>query len=546
MPAAIPYIRFSSDKQKQGSSEARQHQMVMNWLSQNADYTLSDLKYSDLGKSGYKGDHIKDGGGFAMLLEAVEAGAIKPGDVVLVEAIDRTGRLSPLKMLNTIISPIIEAGVSIVTLDDNITYDSGSIAGGHLFLLVAKIQAAHGYSKQLSERVTASYGIRRQQAIEGKTIKRLTPIWLTVDGVLKETIAPYIKQAFEWYVSGIGKTTIANRLRGSGVPELATCSGPTVEAWLRNKAAIGHWEYHKGKEDAEVIPNVYEPVVTPELFMLAQQRKKAVATKPRERTSKHFLVGLVKCGTCGSNYIIHHKDGKPNNLRCGTYHRLKRAGCTNDETIPYQVAVYIYSLTATHWVDKAMQQIQLTVNDKRKLLLTTERDALTTSITNLTEKAVALNIPELWNKLEEESNRRKVVEDELAVLERTPDAGGGGFDAVLSQDQMMIHDPIQLSSLLKQVEYSIVVYPNKLFTVSGEVYPWLYLGPKRKPKSNVTLGYRMLYLGDETIISPDVPVTLDWGKPTDNPIEQMRYMLRRSYKMVSAPLPYEYNDALTE
>ncbi|WP_236248277.1 recombinase family protein [Pseudomonas mosselii] len=545
MPAAIPYIRFSTGKQKHGNSEERQHQMVMSWLGQNPNHTLSDLKYSDLGKSGYKGDHIKDGGGFAMLLEAVEAGAIKPGDVVLVEAIDRTGRLSPLKMLNTIISPIIEAGVSIVTLDDNVTYDSGSIDGGHLFLLVAKIQAAHGYSKQLSERVTASYGIRRQQAIEGKAIKRWTPIWLTVDGVLKEAIAPYIKQAFEWYVSGIGKTTIANRLRGSGVPELATCSGPTVEAWLRNKAAIGTWEYHKGREDAEDIPNVYEPVVTPELFMQAQRRKKEVATKPRERTSKHFLVGLVKCGVCGSSYIIHHKDGKPNNLRCGTYHRLKKAGCTNDETIPYQVAVYIYSETATHWVDKALQQVQLTVNDKRKLVLENERDTLTASITTLTEKAVALDIPELWNKLEEESSRRKFVDEELSVLERTPDAGGG-FAAVLAQDQMMIHDPIQLSALLRQVEYSIVVYPNKLFKVAGELYPWLYLGPKRKPKSNVTLGYRILYLAQETIISPVLPVTLDWGKPTDNPVEQMRYYLRRAYKLVSAPQPYEYNDDVPE
>lgn len=537
MPAAIPYIRFSSDKQKQGSSEERQHQMVMRWLDQHPDYTLSDLTYKDLGKSGYKGDHIKDGGGFAMLLEAVEAGAIKLGDVVLVEAIDRTGRLSPLKMLNTIISPIIEAGVSIVTLDDNVTYDSGRIAGGHLFLLVAKIQAAHGYSKQLSERVTASYEIRRQKAINGETVKRWTPLWLTVDGMLKENIKPYIKRAFEWYVSGIGKNTIANRLRGSGVPELATCSGPTVEAWLRNKAAIGYWNE---------IPNVYPAVVTPDLFMLAQQRKKAVATKPRERTSKHFLVGLVKCGVCGSNYIIHNKDGKPNNMRCGMHHRLKSAGCTNAETIPYQVAIYIFSETSTYWLGEALKRVQLTVNDKRKLALITERDTLTATIKNITERVSELDIPELWKRLEEENSRRKAVDDELAILERTPDVVNNGFGVALSQDQMMINDPIQLSSLLRQVGYAITVYPNKLFKVTDELYPWMYLGPKRKPKSNSTLGYRILYLGSETIISPDVPVTLDWGKPTDNPIEQMRYILRRAYKMISAPQPYEYDDNLAE
>ncbi|WP_172402945.1 recombinase family protein [Pseudomonas putida] len=549
MPSAVPYIRFSSARQTTGSSAERQRQMVTQWLTQNPDYILSELTYEDLGRSGYHGEHLNDDNGFAKLLQAVEAGSIKAGDVVLVEAIDRAGRLSPMQMLKRVIIPIIEAGVSIITLDDNVTYDESSVEGGHLFLLVAKIQAAHNYSKQLSDRTKASYAIRREQAKATGKVKRHTPIWLTSEGEVIEHVAVHVRQAFELYVSGVGKTTIANRLRASGVPELATCSGPTVEAWLRNQAAIGNWEYGKDDPDkpSEIIRGVYPAVVSDELFLQAQLRKKAAATKPRERTSKHFLVGLVKCGVCGSNYIIHNKGGKPNNMRCGTYHRLKKAGCTNDETIPYQVAVYIYSETATHWVDKALQQVQLTVNDKRKLVLTTERDALTTSITNLTEKAAALNIPELWKKLEEESNRRKVVEDELAVLERTPDAGGeSGFSAALSQDQMMIHDPIQLSALLKQVEYSIVVYPNKLFTVSGEVYPWLYLGPKRKPKSNVTLGYRMLYLGDEIIISPDVPVTLDWGAPTDNPVEQMRYMLRRAYKMVSAPKPYEYNDDVAE
>ena len=537
MPSAIPYIRFSSARQTTGNSAERQHQMVTQWLKQNPGYTLSPLTYEDLGRSGYHGEHVKDGGNFAKLLAAVNAGDIKSGDVVLVEAIDRTGRLPAFEMIADVLKPILYAGVNIITLDDQIEYTKDSVNNGHLHLLAAKIQAAHGYSKALSERTKASYAIRREQAKATGRVKRNTPIWLTSDGEPKDHITPSIKQAFEWYVSGIGKNTIANRLRGSGVPELASCSGPTVEAWLRNKAAIGYWNE---------IPNVYPAVVAPELFMQAQQRKKAVATKPRGRTSKHFLVGLVKCGVCSANYIIHNKDGKPNNLRCGTYHRLKKAGCTNGETIPYQVAVYIYSLTAEHWVEKALQQIQLTVNDQRKLVLKTDRDRLTASITSLVKRAATLDIPELWIRLEEENNRRKAVEDELAVLDRMPEAGDGGFGAVLAQDQMMIHDPIQLSALLKQVEYSIVVYPNKLIKVAGEFYPWLYLGPKRKPKSNVTLGYRMLYFGEETIISPDVPVTLEWGEPTDNAVEQIRYMLQRAYKMVSAPQSYDYNDDVTE
>lgn len=535
MPSAIPYIRFSSARQNTGSSAERQQQMVTQWLTQHPEYSLSNLTYEDLGRSGYHGEHIREGGGFAKLLQAVEAGSIKSGDVVLVEAIDRTGRLSPMRMLRDVISPIIEAGVSIITLDDGVTYNRDSVEGGQLFLLVAKIQAAHGYSKALSERTKASYAIRREQAKATGEVKRNTPIWLTSDGKLKDDIAPYIEQAFTLYVSGVGKTTIANRLRASGVPELATCSGPTVEAWLRNKTALGYWND---------IPNVYEPIVSNELFMQAQQRQRAVATKPRERTSKHFLVGLVKCGVCNSNYIIHHKDGKPNNMRCGLHHRLKSAGCVNAETIPYQAVMYVYSLTATHWVDRALQVIQLTANDKRKLELATELDSLSSSISRLTKTLGKLDddeVDEVEAELLSYSERRKIVKGELEVLERTPNADVSGvFDAAIIEDRMMISDPVQLSGLLKQAGYTVTIYRDKLIKVADEIYPWMYLGVKRKAKSNETLGYRMLYLGEETIISPEVPSTPNWGEFTTDPVEGIRYILRRSYKMISTPTPFDY------
>lgn len=71
MPSAIPYIRFSSDRQKHGSSIARQEVMISDWLKRHPDYDLSTLKFSDLGESGYHGDHIKEAGNFGKLLKAV-------------------------------------------------------------------------------------------------------------------------------------------------------------------------------------------------------------------------------------------------------------------------------------------------------------------------------------------------------------------------------------------------------------------------------------------------------------------------------------------
>lgn len=536
MPAAISYIRFSSDRQKHGTSTERQRQMVTKWLKDHPDYTLSDLTYEDLGRSGYHGEHL-DAGRFGQLLEAVEAGDIKAGDVVLVEAIDRTGRLSPMRMLREVISPIIEAGVSIITLDDGVTYNSTSVDGGHLFLLVAKIQAAHNYSKQLSERTKASYAIRREQAKATGKVKRNTPIWLNSDGEPNEIVVPYIKQVFELYVSGVGKNAIANRLRASGVKELATCSGPTVESWLRNQAVIGNWEY--GKDDpnktTEIIRGVYPRVVSDELFLLAQQRKKEAATKPRERTSKHFLVGLVKCAICNSNYIIHHKNGKPNNMRCGTHHRLKSAGCSNAETIPYQVVHSLFVSTAHLYVGKALQTIQLTENDKRKLALTTERDKVTSAIERLVKLVRDIDeSPELVAELKSETQRRKSIDEELSILDRSNNTERrvdvsqfeSQYKSAVEHDRMLRDDPIQLSALLRQAGYAITVHTEHKLFVSDDIEPWVYIGVKRK--GNQTLGYRIKSGKEEWLISPTIPQPPVITDQSDQLGDHLKYIFQRS------------------
>lgn len=544
MPAAIPYIRFSSARQSTGSSTERQQEMVNQWLKDNPQYTLSPLTYRDLGKSAYHGEHLKDTNGFAKLLVAVKDGDIKDADVVLVEAIDRAGRLETADMLGDLILPILRAGVSIITLDDNTSYTRKSINEPQIHLLLAKIQAAHGYSKQLSERTKASYALRIEKAKESGKVKRITPIWLRSDGSVKDNIKPFIKQVFEWYVSGIGKNAIANRLRASGIPELATCSGPTVEGWLRNQAAIGHWEYGKvdrknpsQKKPSQIIRDVYPRVVSDELFLQAQLRKKAVATKPRERTSKHFLVGLVKCAVCNSNYVIHNKDGKPNGMRCGKHHRLKSAGCTNAETIPYQVVHKVYMITAHSSVGKALQAIQLTENDKRKLALNVERDEVLNGIERLVKLALKIDSPRIEIELEAAEQRRKSIDEELSILERPVDTVKPrkqlteiNFDTATEHDSLFRDDPVKLSALLKQVGYTITVHEGRTLYVSGYEIPFIYAGTVRK--GNQTLGYRVFENNHEFVISPIIP-----DMPTTHKdVEAGEYLASRSSEVVSMKL----------
>lgn len=434
MPKAISYKRFSSVRQSGNTSLERQTTMLVDWLQCNPDYTLSELNFQDLAKSGYHGDHIKEGGGFAKLLEAVKAGAVEEHDAVLVEDIDRVGRMDTVDMFS-IITPILKAGVSIVTLSNGAVYNRASLQGSGIYLLVAQIQAANQYSESLSRRTKASYRIREQKAKAGEKVKRWTPVWLTTDGAVIDRIAKHVKTAFELYVAGVGKATISVRMRETGEPELATCSGPTVEGWLRNKTAIGYWND---------IPNAYPAIIEPELFVLAQQRGKDAKTTRPSKTAKHMLVGLVKCGHCGGNYIMQNKDGRPHSMRCLNRQRLKALGCDNTRTIPKPVLDHIRVNTSLAAVEAAFQRQQLTVNQKRILAIEGELETVGQKITALIQLVDGTgDLDEITAKIKELKAEREKLNAEHVLLERT-ESPVDTFGAMRVEDDLLESDTVKL------------------------------------------------------------------------------------------------------
>ncbi|MGC3936158.1 recombinase family protein [Pseudomonas atacamensis] len=502
MKRAVSYTRFSSHRQHGGTSLERQEVMIANWLEQHPEYTVAETTYSDLAKSGYHGEHAAKGGSFGKLLDAVEAGKITAGDVILVEAIDRTGRLPALQMLTEIIGPILRAGISIWTLDDGAEYTTESLNGGLAYLLVSRIQAAHGYSKTLSRRVTASYDKRREQARDGKRIKRWTPVWLTTDGEVIDRIAMHIKTAFELYVAGVGKASIAVRMRATGQPELAKASGPGVEGWLRNKTAIGYWND---------IPGAYAPIIDQDLFFRAQQRGKEAKTTRPVKTAKHFLVGLVVCGHCGANYIMQNKDGRPHSMRCRTRQAYKAAGCSNSKIIPKPVLDFIRLRTSFAAIQTAFQRQQLTTNQKRILELEGQVEAVTKKISDL---ALAIQtvgaIPEVISQLETRKKERDALHAELLVLERT-ESPVDAMGAVMIEHDLLESDPVKLNALLRGVDYRITVYSDGRMLVNSpeETTPWIYDGAD---------GHRGLYRvkHDGNVI--DIP------KPTSDELEKLQFL----------------------
>lgn len=480
MPNAISYVRFSSGKQARGSSLERQQEMVAKWLQLHPDYLFSSLTFQDLGRSGYSGAHLE--GELGELLIAIKEGLIQKGDCILVEAVDRVGRLPAPKMLS-IFTEIVGAGVSVITLDDGQEYDEKSLNNNLLFLLVAKILQAHQYSEALSRRINASYDKRRRDASEGKGIKRQTPMWLTTDGELKEDIASFVKLAFEDYASGLGERRICHRIRAGGHPALQSVNGSTVKRWLRNRTAAGYWND---------IPDVYPAVVDKELWFRVQSRLNGNAPKAAAPT-KYLLTGLVKCGSCGRNFNVQKKQaGTGAVMQCTSRARLASDGCENNRSIPKQVLEWVRVETSIAFVQEGLQRQYLSASQKRMIEVQGELEELSKKVSTLVDTLTEFGlIPEVRKKLERLTQQRESLESECTLLERTasPDTL---VDVHNLEHDLITNDVLKLNALLQSVNYTITCYRDGLIAVTGEIYPYKYLGVSRKRRA-----YRVLFLGGE-------------------------------------------------
>src|SRR5438105_3670730 len=105
---AISYIRFSNKLQERGDSIRRQS-IAFDELCRDNDLIPDDsLAMSDFGKSAYHGVHITQGA-FGVFLAALRDGKIPARSTLVVEKLDRMGRLHPMDML-PILNQILSSG----------------------------------------------------------------------------------------------------------------------------------------------------------------------------------------------------------------------------------------------------------------------------------------------------------------------------------------------------------------------------------------------------------------------------------------------------
>ncbi|MCE1061458.1 recombinase family protein [Pseudomonas alloputida] len=476
MPYAVGYARFSSIKQGKGTSLARQQELIAEWISNNSQYTLYPKKFQDLGRSASKGEHLKHGLG--QLLEAIKQGEIKEGDVILVEAIDRIGRLPQMQMFS-LINDIITAKVKIVTLQDCVTYGP-DIRADQIWALLGKVQQAFNYSESLSLRIKASYKKREEIAKHGSIPKRRTPIWLNSDGTLKDTIAEAMKGAFEDALAGLGERRILkNLIKQHDVFEKINPS--TIRRWLINRTAIGYWKDNK----------IYPPIVSEELFYQVQQRFED-EYKPATAPRSYFLSGLIRCGECGANMQIKVNKHSPFTMRCSTRCKFGDMRCQNEKSFPIPVLMHICQDTATPALEKAMQNIQLTSQRKQTIIIDGQLREVHKRISNLVESIARYGaIPEVDQQISAAIEERKKLEQRKLFLDTELEANNCKYDEAWDyQYDLIENNPMRLNALLQSAEYSITCYRDGKMNTSthgNEFSRSQYIGHSRKKQAYAVL-----------------------------------------------------------
>nr|MBA3623655.1 recombinase family protein [Methylibium sp.] len=287
------------------------------------------LTFHDLGVSAFKGANVETGrlGDF---LEAVRHGLVQQGSYLLVEALDRLSRLTPRRALN-VLTDIVDAGVTVVTLNDNKAYSAGSLDGQPFDLMVALLLFMRGNEESAtkSRRLRAAWEGKRLTAAT-KPLTSAVPAWIRLEGegaarrlVLIPERAAIIRRIYAGALAGRGQEAIAKGLIADGVP----CFGK-AKHWQRsyvlkvlcNRATYGLFTPHeyryegarKTRVPLDSVEGYYPAAILRETYDAVQDiRSTAHAAKPRAGQIANLFAGLATCPLCASTMTRVNKGSGP-------------------------------------------------------------------------------------------------------------------------------------------------------------------------------------------------------------------------------------------
>jgi DNA invertase Pin-like site-specific DNA recombinase len=333
------YIRYSSLKQKDNTSESRQMEIAPRVAAEKGWHLDEKLNAANLGFSAYSGSNLKTIEG---IIKAAESGKIPHGSVMILEALDRLTRIA-LDDAYQLFRRLLKSGIEIYT----------ERSGRHLtekelnnpmsvMMTVVEFDAAFQYSDKLSERVCVAWRKKREDLLAtGKRLTKRVPGWIDAETwkPIKERVA-IVRRIFGLYLEGYGMTKIVRMLNSEKVPTWGSgdWSSAYLSVVLHSKAVIGQFQaskcqmveskktgkrYYKRISGGDVIENYFPPIITTDAFYRVQaligDSKKAVKTEG----ILNLFQGVAFC-TCGQKMFL---AGGKNRFYYTCRGKLKGLGC---------------------------------------------------------------------------------------------------------------------------------------------------------------------------------------------------------------------------
>jgi DNA invertase Pin-like site-specific DNA recombinase len=250
MPSVYGYVRFSSARQGEGSSEERQLELINSYSKRNRLHLASKNIYSDLGVSGYHGHNIQEGAALDRFLKDVATGRVPRNSTLLIEALDRLSRLKMLDALE-LITKIVRAGITIITVVDGKKISAESFDLSTTLLSVVQIDTNHAYAATISRLVRAAWEKKRDAIKRGEKQNHRGPAWLKwsdEDGCFHEIPerVRIVRKIFEMRRKGHPKAAITRYLNKKRISVFGTNKRRAkgwhhsyIERLLKNEAVIG-------------------------------------------------------------------------------------------------------------------------------------------------------------------------------------------------------------------------------------------------------------------------------------------------------------------
>jgi DNA invertase Pin-like site-specific DNA recombinase len=328
-PLAYSYIRMSTDLQSKGHSRQRQLEASADYAKQHGLRLVEGSLLEDIGVSAFNGANAKDGA-LGQFLKWVKAGDIPKGSYLIVESFDRISR-EPVRKAQRLFLDINDAGINVVTLEDNRVYKAENADFEDLIVSLVTMKRAHEESHIKSQRNSRAWANKRAQAIAtGKPITRICPYWLklNLDRTGFEVIkarAAVVKRIFEATANGTGSHALEKQLNAGHdrVPTFGKSkwwNRSYILKILANRAVLGEYQTFKlspeGKRIEEGPPNenYFPRIIEEDLFYRAQVGKANRRVQARGRKGTYFtnlFSGLASCAYCGSRMTVQNKGQLP-------------------------------------------------------------------------------------------------------------------------------------------------------------------------------------------------------------------------------------------